>query len=434
MTMSRRRILATGAALAAASAAGCSSSSPGTAGASAGAGGAGNATLRFTWWGNDLRNRLTTQVVDLFQQRNPSIKVSMEPGEWGSYWDKLATQVAGTNMPDICQHDESQIAAYATKNTLLELTTQKALDLSSVDPKVLDTGKVAGKVYGVPVGIAVFSVAVNPAVLAQAGVALPNDKTWTWDEMVAAAAQVSAKVPGSYGFDGFGTGSAELVYWARQSGQAVFPQGGETAVTAETVATYYAVAQKMIETKAVPPVTIQVENGAKPIDGSLFGTGKAAFHLLFHTQVQAFASAAKTDLTLLRLPAITSGNSMMANKASMYWSISAKTKYPEAAARFVDFLVNDPDAAKILLIERGVPAIPAIQKEVAPLLDATGKVSLTFAQAMQAEVKAPPQVTPPTASKFGSEFTRLSQDVLFGRAKAEDAAKQVAQLAGDLNK
>ena len=50
----------------------------------------------------------------------------MEPGEWGSYWDKLATQVAGTNMPDICQHDESQIAAYATKNTLLELTTQKA--------------------------------------------------------------------------------------------------------------------------------------------------------------------------------------------------------------------------------------------------------------------------------------------------------------------
>jgi multiple sugar transport system substrate-binding protein len=188
-------------------------------------------------------------------------------------------------------------------------------------------------------------------------------------------------------------------------------------VTAETVATYYAVAQKMIETKAVPPVTVQVENGAKPIDGSLFGTGKAAFHLLFHTQVQAFASAAKTDLTLLRLPAITSGNSMMANKASMYWSISAKTKYPEAAARFVDFLVNDPDAAKILLIERGVPAIPAIQKEVAPLLDATGKVSLTFAQAMQAEVKAPPQVTPPTASKFGSEFTRLSQDVLFGRAR-----------------
>ena len=304
MTMSRRRILATGAALAAASAAGCSSSSPGTAGASAGGAGAGNQALRLTRWGNELRNRLTRQFFDLLLKRHPSIKVSMEPGEWGSYWDKLATQVAGTNMPDICQHDESQIAAYATKNTLLELTTQKALDLSSVDPKVLDTGKVAGTVYGVPVGIAGFSVAVNPAVLAQAGVALPKDKTWTWDEMVAAAAQVSAKVPGSYGFDGFGTGSAELVYWARQSGQAVFPQGGETAMTAETVATYYAVAQKMIETKAVPPVTVQVENGAKPIDGSLFGTGKAAFHLLFHTQVQAFASAAKTDLTLLRLPAI----------------------------------------------------------------------------------------------------------------------------------
>ena len=57
-----------------------------------------------------------------------------------------------------------------------------------------------------------------------------------------------------------------------------------------------------------------------------------------------------------------------------------------------------------------------------------------FAQDMQAEVKSPPQVTPPTASKFGSEFTRISQDVLFNRAKPDDGAKQIAQMATDLNK
>lgn len=430
MTLSRRSILASTAALSAAAAAGCSSGSAGSPGAS----GSGPVTLRFTWWGNDLRNKLTTQVIELFQQQNQAIKISPEPGEWSGYWDKLATQVAGGTAPDIIQHDESQIAAYATRNNLLDLTTQKSLDLSTMDAKVLDTGKVGGKVYGAPVGIAIYSVAVNPAVLKAGGVATPDDKSWTWDQLADVSAQISAKTPGTYGIDGFGTGSAELVYWARQSGQALFPQGDEKALTADSVVAFWAYARKLIDTKAAPPLATQVENGAKPIDGSLFGVGKAAFHLLFHTQVQAFASAAKTDLALYRLPAITSGNPMMANKASMYWSISAKTRYPDAAARFVDFLINDPAAAKILLIERGVPAIPAIQKEVAPLLDATGKISLQFAQDLQAEVKAPPQVTPPTASKFGSEFTRISQDVLFNRAKPEDAAKQVAQMATDLNK
>ena len=434
MTLSRRTILGTSAALAAASAAGCSGSATGGGAGASGGASAGPVTLRFTWWGNDLRNKLTNQVIELFMQKHPTIKIAPEPTEWNAYWDKLATQVAGGNAPDVIQHDESQIAAYGSRGNLLELTTQKVLDLSTMDAKVLDTGKVGGKVYGAPVGIAVFSVAVNPAVLKAAGVTIPDDKTWTWDQFADISAQVSAKIPGSYGFDGFGTGGAEISYWARQSGEAVFPQGNEKPLTAATVEKFYAYSKKLIDTKATPALTVQVENGAKPVDGGLFGTGKAAFHLLFHTQVQAFAAAAKTDMTLARLPALQSGNPMMANKASMYWSIWSKTKYPEAAATFLNFIINDPEAAKILTIERGVPAIPAIQKQVEPLLDATGKVSLKFAQDMQAEVKAPPQVTPPTANKFGTEFTRISQDVLFGRAKPEEGAKQVAQLATDLNK
>ncbi|HPZ50909.1 MAG TPA: extracellular solute-binding protein, partial [Propionibacteriaceae bacterium] len=162
MTLSRRTILGTSAALAAASAAGCSgSATAGGAGASGGAS-AGPVTLRFTWWGNDLRNKLTNQVIELFMQKHPTIKIAPEPTEWNAYWDKLATQVAGGNAPDVIQHDESQIAAYGSRGNLLELTTQKVLDLSTMDAKVLDTGKVGGKVYGAPVGIAVFSVAVNP--------------------------------------------------------------------------------------------------------------------------------------------------------------------------------------------------------------------------------------------------------------------------------
>ena len=95
----------------------------------------------------------------------------------------------------------------------------------------------------------------------------------------------------------------------------------------------------------------------------------------------------------------------MVNKASMYWSVSSRSEHPEASAKLIDFLLTDPAATKILTTERGIPAIPAVQKEVAPLLDPQAKIALEFSQSITPELVPPPQVTPANASGFGSEFT-----------------------------
>ena len=117
-----------------------------------------------------------------------------------------------------------------------------------------------------------------------------------------------------------------------------------------------------------------MENTTAALDASLFATNKAAFHLLFHTQISAFGAASGTELKLLRLPAQKAGESpKMVNKASMYWSISARSKHTEAAAKLVDFLMTDPAATKILTTERGIPAIPAVQKEIAPAAGPAGQ-------------------------------------------------------------
>jgi multiple sugar transport system substrate-binding protein len=177
---------------------------------------------------------------------------------------------------------------------------------------------------------------------------------------------------------------------------------------------------------------VQVENSTAALDASLFATNKAAFHLLFHTQVSAFGTASGTQMKLLRLPSPQTGQSpKMVNKASMYWSISARSKHTEAAAKLIDFLMTDPAATKILTTERGVPAIPAVQKDVAPLLDPQSKIALQFSQAIAPELVAPPQVTPATASGFSSEFINIGTDVLFGRTSSADGAtKTLAAIQG----
>jgi oligogalacturonide transport system substrate-binding protein len=42
----------------------------------------------------------------------------------------------------------------------------------------------------------------------------------------------------------------------------------------------------------------------------------------------------------------------------MLYSVSKRCKHPEMAARFLNFLLTDPEAARLLALSRGVPSTP----------------------------------------------------------------------------
>lgn len=407
---------------------------PGSSGGSSSGGGGG--ALRVSTWGNDSRLQLTRQAVAEFTKANPDIQVTVENTEWTAYWDKLATGTAANDSPDVIQMDEAYIAAYGTRGALLDLDSVSGqLDLSDMDGKVRDTGMVDGTFVGAPIGTGNFSVGVNPVLLEQAGVAMPDDTAWTWDEFADIAARVSSALGGQgvYGFDMFGAGTAELGAWVRQYEQEVFPRDDEAAAAPATVAAFFDFATRLVQTGATPAASIQSENTAAALDATLFATNKAAFHLQFHTQISAYAAASGTELKLLRLPAQQKGESpRMVNKASMYWSIAARSTQSENAAKFVDFMLTDPAATRILTTERGVPAIPAVQEEILPVLTPQARISLEFTQAITPELVDPPQVTPANASSWNTDFPTIGTEVLFGRTTPADAAERTVTAAEGL--
>ena len=62
-------------------------------------------TLRFSWWGSDVRHKATLEAIDLYMKQNPNVKIEAEYGGVDGYQDKLSTQLGGGTAPDLIQVD-----------------------------------------------------------------------------------------------------------------------------------------------------------------------------------------------------------------------------------------------------------------------------------------------------------------------------------------
>lgn len=86
----------------------------------------GKVVLRYTWWGNPDRAARTQEAVDLFEEKHPDVDVQTSFAGYDAYKQKLATQAAGGDAPDVMQLDYRMIDQYASGGVLLDLGEQQA--------------------------------------------------------------------------------------------------------------------------------------------------------------------------------------------------------------------------------------------------------------------------------------------------------------------
>src|SRR5687768_16967233 len=194
MAINRRQFLIGAGGLAAATTTmGLSACAPGSQGGDSQAGGqqeGGATTLALAWWGNPTRNKNTEAMIAEYMKANPNVKLEPQPGEFASYWDKLATQTAGGQAPDIIQMDMNYISEYGTRGALLDL---KDVDTSKFVEGTVESGRINDKLVGVNAGINSALFFANPKVFEKAKMDLPDDTTWTWDQLIEVGAEVASK-------------------------------------------------------------------------------------------------------------------------------------------------------------------------------------------------------------------------------------------------
>lgn len=384
----------------------------------------GTVTIRFAWWGNAARAEATQKVIDKFVAANPNITVKGEPGDFAGYFDKLATSVAAKDAPDVFTLGGAYPAEYANRGALLDLSKVSAnLDLAKMDASALTNGQVKGIQYGVSTGANALAVVINPAVFKAAGVSLPNGASWTWDDFRKIAADVTAKSPaGTYGSATTLTHDT-LDAFARQRGEALYTQDGKLGLKAGTVEDYFKFSVSMNTAKASPSASELVELANVSLEQSLMGTGKAGMMLTWSNSLRGLATAAKTDLELFPLPGEVPTPGIWL-QSSQYFAISSQSKKQEAAAKLVSFLINDEEAAKIMLTDRGVPSNAGVRAAIARALSQSGQVEVAYLDKV-GKTKFAPTFIGPTGSTAVSEITsRINTNVLFAKVSPADAAKQ----------
>ena len=408
---------------AAAVAAGLALSACGGGGAST-SGSGGNVELNFVFWGDANRAKMTEAALRIFEKKNPGITVKTEYQDSAPYADKLATRFAGGNPPDVLAMANRSLLEYAQRGTLADLKSFPELNLDKVPETTLSRGEVDGKLYGLATGVTTIGVVVNKTITDQAGVTIPDDKTWSWEDYAKFATEVTQKTGGKVygaGYD-VATETGPIIL-ARQRGEDFYTKDNKLGVSEKTIEDWFQYSVDLRKAGGYPPAGFFEQIGGSPAQ-SYLAKGTVASQIIPINNFRGYNEAVEGEVVLLRMPGETTGERRgYSADPTMLWSIAAKSKHPKEAAKLVDFLTNDAEGAAEVLTQRGVPINPEVADAITPKLSADDKTFVELMAAIQEDDLPPAYVYPKGASVVADTLKQLTTEVEFGRISPADAAK-----------
>ncbi|MBT1176646.1 ABC transporter substrate-binding protein [Bifidobacterium callimiconis] len=390
----------------------------------------GPVTIRFAWWGSDTRAKAQEKVIDAFEKANPNIKVETETSNYDDYITKLSTSAAADDLPDVMTMIDPFMADYMDNGSLLDLNeVSDNLDLSKFSKDTFSgaTGE-NGEKYGVSMGVSSHGLVINTKVFEKYGVEVPNDDTWSWDDFENAAKQISEKSGGEA--VGYSIDMTEQLgrLWLRQNGEDYGIKGKEqVGFKPETLAKFYEFEKKLIDegaTNSADQAQEMFAAGNAP-EQQPISQDKAGISLISMNQLGQFEQAAGHELKPVMWPGETQAKERGGwTKQGTFVSINANTEHKAAAAKLVNFLVNNEEAAKIMGLDRGVPANPDMAKAIeSQLSDSDKRFSDWVTKLQKVNTQEYTNMNAGAATVITEAYGRAHESVMFGKATPLDAAK-----------
>ena len=391
----------------------------------------GPAELRFGWWGNDDRAKITNDVIAKFMEAYPEIKVTGEPnGGTSDHFAIIDTQLQSNNAPDLMQlggnwPDYKQylqpLNDYLGKQ--LMINTAETFDQTALIPATLDEN-----LYCVSLGTNTLVLAYNKTMIEKAGVALPKDNM-TWDELKAYGEEFKGKLPaGVFPFVDNSTNTANyLSYFYTQQGTDLWTndEGGKSYATVDSAKKWLQLWADYRAEGLIPDADTTATYAETGPDSSALVAGKAAIGMIWTNQVAAYQAAMTDTLGATTLPK--GGKPSYVIQMSQYIGINKASKNLEAAALFVNYFVTSPEAGAILGTNRGVPCSPVVRKAISASATPIDAAVYHIYDAV-ADRTVPQGPNLPNDQEFVTELQLLGQSVAYGKVTVDQGAADLQAL------
>lgn len=389
-------------------------------------------TIRIAWWGGDARHEYTKQVVELYEQKNEHVTIDIEEyASYDDYWKIMAPQAAAGELPDLLQIDTSYYAQYAGKQLLTDLNPYfgNEINTANINDDILKAGIYNNGNYGMTLGINVLGFQYDPEILNRMGIGhIPEG--WTWDDYERIALQ--AQKSGVFFDDGMRP-EIFFAYYLRTNSETLYNPTG-TALGYEDDAffvDFFGRLVRLVHSRATP--TSEEKAAIKGFSDNYLSEGKQIG--IWQWSNQYVATQQATNRTMAIAPML--GPNMkqaLFLKSSMFFSIAESSKVKAEAAKFIDFWVNDIEANRLILGERGVPVSSVVQESIKPYLTAAQQQVMDYVNWAEQNSSPGDPVDPVGSAEIIDTLRELWEQMEYEQISIEEAASTFRMKANAILK
>jgi multiple sugar transport system substrate-binding protein len=427
MKLNRRQVLAGASALAG----GAIMAGMGSAGA---ARAAESAHIRFGGYVESQEQlKHTIAVLKAYSDKHPGVEIVPEFTNFSAFTDKLATEAAGGNAPDMFSVNVDLLYEYAKRGvaTALDSYNPKPLDLSDYLPGAIKGASMGGHLYAIPNDAIGPSLYMNTVVLKDAGVTVP-DQMWTWDALADMALAISkAKGPRFWGLSDAGANYIPCDIFLRGMGKSMFTPDHKFGFAPKDLAEWFAYWDKLRKAGGIPPGDVAALGGSGDPSATDIVNGRSAMYIELTDSFVGVQALLKDKLVLHMMPngfkgdTLTQHHYTYAGNSTAVWS---KSKNPDTIIDIIKFMHSDPEGSKIYYTDSGmIPASKAARDVVVAQGGPAVKEIADYLELLQKN-PAPPRY--PGVTGMSGMLQRANEGVAFGKLTPQQAADQFVQEAG----
>ena len=376
-------------------------------------------SLTFTWWGNDDRAARYEKLIAAFNEEYPNIEINGTFTDFPSYWEKKQTEAAGGGLPDVWQFSDSYLRQYAEPGYLLDLgTVSDHITLDTFDDGLKGTGQLEGVQYSLPTGYSTWANFVNDGLIAEHGLEMPEGGT-TFAEFTDWMADVTEKTGGTvYG----GTDVTQRIQTfelsLRAEGKNLYTEDGELGFTKEELKAFWESGQAVRDGIGVPQNKLEE---IAPKSG--FGANLTVSETSWSNFLGGYlADSGAETISMIAPPTAVEGSKDLYRQAGLQMAISENTEHPEAAALFLDFVVNSPEAGEIFGTTLGFPA--SSSKLEGAVLEGPDKQVADFLASVEDRIGDAPPVPVVGYGALEQKFWDLGKALGLGAVTVDEAVDQ----------